>query len=79
LWHTAVSRELLVHRLHQACDEARLMNRRSLVAGVVGGALAILGPALVRALADDRSEQIALSLMIAGPVMLAALFGFRRS
>jgi hypothetical protein len=55
------------------------MNRRSLVAGFAGGVIAILGPSLVRALADDRSEQIALSLMIAGPVMLAALFGFRRS
>jgi hypothetical protein len=55
------------------------MDGRSLFAGLAGGAVMVLGPALVRALTDNPSEQIALSLMIAGPVIIGLMTGFKAS
>ena len=53
------------------------MDRTNLLAGLAGVAVMVLGPVLVRALTDNPSEQIALSLMIAGPVIIGLVTGFK--
>ena len=49
------------------------MNPRNIAAGVSGGALAIAGSAIVHAFTDDPADQLALSLMIAGSVVVTVL------
>ncbi|WP_191970192.1 hypothetical protein [Methylobacterium planeticum] len=54
------------------------MNSRNLTAGATGAACAVIGPAVTHAFTNDPAEQLALSLMIAGSVVVAVLVGVRR-
>ncbi|HEX8412848.1 MAG TPA: hypothetical protein VF637_03060 [Sphingomicrobium sp.] len=56
-----------------ARGEVTPMNPRSIAAGVSGGVLAIAGPAVVHAFTDDPMDQLVLSLIIAGAVIVTVL------
>lgn len=49
------------------------MNPRSIAAGVSGGVLAFAGPAVVHEFTDDPMDQLVLSLIIAGAVIVTVL------
>lgn len=55
------------------------MRGKSLGAVMTGAACALAGPAIVYAFTDDPADQLALSLMIAGAVVITVLVGVRRS
>lgn len=55
------------------------MTGKTFGAVVTGAVCALAGPAIVHAVTDDPANQLALSLMIAGAVVIAVLLGIRRS
>ena len=54
------------------------MKSLNIAAGGLGAACAMIGPAVARAFTNDPTDQAALSLMIAGAVVVAMLVGIRR-
>ena len=55
------------------------MTRRTLGAVLTGAACALAGPAIVHAFTNDPADRLALSLMLAGAVVIAVPVGVRRS
>ena len=55
------------------------MTGKNFGAVMSGAVCALAGPAIVHAVTDDPASQLALSLMIAGAVVIAILMGIRRS
>lgn len=54
------------------------MKSDTLAPAIAGAACAMIGPTVVQAFTSNPTDQAALSLMIAGSVVVAVLVGFRR-
>ena len=54
------------------------MKSDTLVPAFAGMACAMIGPAVVQAFTSNPTDQLALSLMIAGSAVVAVLVGVRR-